>query len=395
MGAMEAANEKVLVDKLQGMGYFPITIGSADKKNTSTVAKTSSGALYKRLTKGRYGSKVAGFTYQLHSMLDAGIPLDKALSILADLEQNIAFKNIILDIYQGIQSGDTLADCLVQHPAVFNNTYVSMIRAGEASGAIEQILLSLNSYMEVSRKLKEDVVSALVYPVILVLVGCSTLALMVFFVIPKFSLIFSDMGGALPLSTQLLLQTSELFLRYWWIIVGAMIASTLFIRYRLKSEEGRLFFDSLMLKLPLFGSLVTKTVTSRFARTLGTLLHSGLPILEALSIAKETMGNRVMARDLESVVEGVRRGRGMTIPLKECGRFPPLAVHMLTVGEEAGNLDGALMKLADNFDREIRNITKRLLSFMEPAIILVMALVVGFIVISLLMAIFSLNDMPI
>lgn len=389
-GSLEARDEKVLVDKLQEMGYFPMSIG----KGAEEALSPSSGglSLFSRRVSTR---SVAHFTHELSTMLSAGLALDRSLSILAELEKNTVFKSVILDIYKGIHGGDTFAGSLAKHPQVFSEIYVSTVRAGEAGGALEPVLSRVKKFMEETEKLKEDIKSALIYPLLLTIVGGSAVLMMLLFVIPKFTVIFADMGGMMPLPTRMLLALSELMSDYWWLAAGAAVGAFFWVRSRLRTDEGRLFFDRLTLKAPLLGEVLTKAVISRFSRTLGTLLQGGLPILEALNIAVKTMGNSFMSRQAMPIIEGVRSGRGMVQPLKETGSFPPLAVHLLTVGEETGKLDEMLLKLSDNYDQDISVAIKRLLSLMEPLIILVMAVVVGFIVISLLLAIFSLNDMPV
>jgi len=393
-GSMEAVDEKALVDRLQEMGLYPIKIGSSEEALPSLRTSTGQLLLQRFTAKSVSGGVVSNFTQQLYNLLEAGLPLDKTLSILADLEKNVTFKEIINDAYKGIHKGNTLADCFAKYPKVFSETYVSMIKAGEVGGVLDTILLRLKDYIEQTQKLKDDILSALIYPALLVTVGGGAVALMLFFVLPKFSLIFSDMGGVLPLPTQILLQTSETALKYWWLLFLLIVGGILGFRYYISTKDGRIKYDKLILKLPLFGPLFTKTAASRFSRTLGTLLHAGIPIIDALRITRDTVGNKAVAMDLDIVIEGVRRGKGIAAPLDQCKSFPKLVSHMLIVGEETGKLDEMLIKLSDNFDRETGNTIKRLLSLMEPTIILVMAVVTGFIVISLLLAIFSLNDMP-
>lgn len=389
-GSLEAADEKVLVDKLQSMGYYPMDI----KKGASDEQSASTGVL--RLFSKRVKSgTILNFTHELSTMLSAGLPLDRSLSILAELEKNPDFKSVILDINKGIHGGDTFADCLGRHPQVFSEIYVSTVRAGEASGSLEPVLVRVKKFMEETEKLKEDIKSALIYPLLLTIVGGSAILLMLLFVIPKFTVIFADMGGEMPLPTRMLLFVSGTIAGYWWVGAGLLAGFFFWARRKMRTEEGRLFFDRLTLDIPLMGEVLRKAVISRFSRTLGTLLQGGLPILDALNIAVKTMGNSFMSASTRPVIEGVRRGRGMVAPLKETNTFPPLAVHLLTVGEETGKLDEMLLKLSDNYDHDISVAIKRLLALMEPVIILVMAVVVGFIVISLLLAIFSLNDMPV
>lgn len=390
-GSMEAKDEGALVTRLQEMGYFPVKIGQSSSKKPATATPLKLSLFSKRIT----GRQIAGFTHELASLLEAGLPLDRSLSILAELEKNEAFREIILEILKGIRGGDSFGDCLGRYPGVFPDIYVSTVRAGEAGGAIETVLARLNKYMEESQRLKDDIKSALLYPVLLTVVGGSAVAVMVLFVIPRFSVIFSDMGALMPLPTRILLGVSGAVRGGWWLMAAAFVTAFFISRRFLATEDGRLFFDRLKLSVPLLGDVVLKAAVSRFARTLGTLLQSGLPIIEALNISVNTIGNSSLAKDINPVIDGVRRGRGMTVPLKEVSSFPSLAVHMLTVGEETGKLDEMLLKLSDNYDHDISTSIKRLLSLLEPAIILVMAIVVGFIVISLLLAIFSLNDMPV
>ena len=388
-GSLEAKDERALVDKLQRMGYFPIDIR---KGGDERMAEPAGRGFFSTRIPGR---SVTNFTHELSVMLDAGLPLDRALTILAELEKNAVFRSVILDVHKGIHSGATLASCLARHPEVFSGIYVSTVRAGEAGGALEPVLSRIKRFMEETDKLKEEIKSAMIYPLLLTCVGGAAITLMLLFVIPKFTAIFADMGGVMPLSTRMLLGVSEGFSRYWWVIAGASAVVVLSAVRLLKTDEGRLFFDRFRLEVPFFGEVHRKTVISRFSRTLGTLMQGGLPILDALDIAVETTGNSFMSGRITPLIEGVRRGRGIAGPLKETGAFPPLAVHLLTVGEETGKLDEMLLRLADNYDRDIATAIKRILSLMEPLIILIMAVVVGFVVISLLMAIFSLNDMPV
>ncbi|MFI5304856.1 MAG: type II secretion system F family protein [Nitrospiria bacterium] len=389
-GLMEARDENVLVSKLQEMGYFPIKIDLPSETVNPPAALSFSTPFPKRIS----SRSVTNFTGELCSMMEAGFPLDRSLSILAELEENRSFKAVILDIHKGIHSGANLADCLEKHPSLFSEIYVSTVRAGETGGTLEATLARNKKYMEETDKLKEDIKSALIYPLLLTTVGGSALAVMLFFVVPKFSAIFASTGSVMPLPTRILLSVSQGFGHYWWVGLSLAVLGYFLFKGILKTDGGKLWVDRFKLKLPVFGMIMKKGVVSRFARTLGTLIQGGIPILDALGIAVKTMGNRAMVREILPVIDGIRKGRGFTVPLKETGSFPPLAVHMLTIGEETGKLDETLIKLADNYDRDISVAIKRLLLLLEPVIILVMALLVGFIVISLLLAIFGMNDLP-
>lgn len=389
-GLMEAKNDSAIISRLQELGYFPVDIA----RQGDTVKQggpVTFGIFSRRVS----GAAVAEFTHELSSMLDAGLPLDRSLSILAGLEKNPVFRDLLLDINRGIHGGDTLADCLARHPAVFSDIYINTVKAGEAGGALEGVLDRLGKFLEETERLKDDIRSALLYPLLLTAAGGAALVVMLLFVIPRFSVIFEDLGGVMPLPTRMLLWTSNNLLAWWWVPPAIAGAAYALLFRRLKTEGGRIFLDRLKLRVPLLGPVFTKAVVSRFSRTLGTLMQSGLPILDSLKIAVNTMGNAAMAAEIQPVIEGVRRGRGVAEPLKEISSFPPLAVHMLIVGEETGRLDEMLLRLADNYDRQITISIKRLLSLLEPTIILLMAIIVGFMVISLLLAVFSLNDLPI
>lgn len=388
-GSMEARDERTLVAKLQEMGYYPISVGNP-VSDASSAGRYSLRAFSCRVS----GRDVLRLTRELSNLLEAGLPLDRSLSVLADLESSAEFRKVILDILKGIQGGSTLADCLERHKGVFSEIYISTVRAGEAGGSLEAVLERLGRFMDQTQKLKDDITSALLYPLLLTVVGGGAVLVMILFVIPRFSVIFEDMGGVMPLPTRMLLFASEGLLSYWWAALLLFTLGLFELKRRSKTEHGRLSIDRIRLGAPVLGPVLRKAVISRFSRTLGTLLQGGLPILDALRIAVNTMGSPVMARSIEPVIEGVRRGRGMTLPLKEAGSFPPLAVQMLTVGEETGRIDEMLIRLADNYDREVATAMKRGLALLEPAIIFLMAVVVGFIVISLLLAIFSMNDMP-
>lgn len=389
-GSLEAKDESSLVDKLQDMGLFPIRIGTQAEEKSTGASKQGLSILRRRAP----AHLIVGFTQELSDMLQAGLPLDRSLSILAEIERNEAFANVILQIQKGIQSGESFADCLASHPRLFSEVYINTVRAGEAGGSLETVLQRLKKFIEDARRLSEDIKSALIYPLLLVLVGGSAVALMLVVFIPKFSVILEDMGGVMPLPTQILLNISGTITRFWPVIILLLVASVLGMKAILRTEEGRVRFDRVKLRVPLFGPILRKAAVSRFSRTLGALMQGGLPILDALKIAVRTVGNSYMAREIRPAIDEVRRGRGLTEPLRETSSFPPLAMHMLAVGEETGKLDETLIRLSDKYDRDVGTAVKRLLSLLEPAIILVMAVMVGFVVISLMLAVFSLNDMP-
>lgn len=387
-GSIEADSERLAVDRLQDMGYFPLRMNRAEGRKVFISGLLS-------LVHARVKEKdIMTFTYQLGVLLDAGFPLDKSLAILSDLTEKKGVRGLIKDVLSQIRSGKSFSESLSKFPAIFPLFYVNMIKAGEAGGFLEDTISRLAVYLENSQALKQDIRSALIYPFILAVVGGSAVVLLLTFVVPKFTRIFSDMGEALPLPTTILLTISNGLINYWWIILLLILGGFFALRYYLKNESGGRWWDRLKFKLPLFGMLFRQTAVSRFARTVGTLLKSGVPILNALEIVKGTLGSERMAEMISSVREGVRKGKGISEPLKKTDIFPPIAVHMVTVGEETGRLDEMLLKVADRFDLEVRTTVKRLLSLLEPALILFTGIIVGFIVIAMLMAIFSINELP-
>lgn len=387
-GSMDARDEKALVDILQEKGCFPIKISKPEER---WAAKDILPQIFPSKIASR---QILQFTQQFASMLAAGLQIDRSLTILIELEENPSLKKILHELLAGIKEGKPLAECMSRHPNVFSSIYINMVKAGEAGGSLDVVMERIRNYLEESQKLKDEIFSALIYPLLLTLVGGLAVSVLLLFVIPRFSEIFKDMGGALPLPTQMLLSLSSSMINYWWMIIASMLVIILLARGYIRTDSGRIFWDSLKLRMPATKAVYIKTIVSRFSRTLGTLLQSGLPILEAIRIARDTAGNIVIARAINPVIEGVKRGRGLAKPLKDTAKFPPLAIHIITVGEETGKLDEMLIKLAENFDNDIRNSMKRLIALIEPALILVMGGVVAFIVFAMLLAIFSLSEIP-
>jgi len=387
-GTIQALSERLAVDQLQDSGYFPLKVNKVAEHKTFDLS-------FLPFARSQVKEKdIMTFTYQLGVLLDAGFPLDKALSILSDLTEKKALKGLITELISQVRSGKSLSESLSKFPSIFPLFYVNMIKAGETGGFLEDTISRLAVYLENSRALKEEIRSALIYPVILSVVGSAAVIVLLTFVVPKFTRIFSDMGEALPLPTLILLAISNGIIKYWWLILLSLFGVIFAIRYYLKSEGGRQKWDELKFALPLFGRLFREAAVSRFARTLGTLLKSGIPILNALHIVKGTLGSEKISEIISVVREGARKGRGISEPLKNSEIFPSLAIHMIAVGEETGRLDEMLFKIAERFEFEVRTTVKRLISLLEPGLILLMGIIVGFIVIAMLMAIFSINELP-
>jgi general secretion pathway protein F len=388
---MEAADERAVVTWLRANGYYPIKIGQpgAAVEATSRLVR-----LPTRLGRGPSTQDVLAFTQQLATLLEAGMELDRSLAILLDLTDNQRFRSILRGVLADIQSGSSFADSLAKHPRLFSRLYVNMVKAGEASGVLEMILSRLAGFLERSKAVRDEVTSAMIYPLLLLLVGGGAVVVMMNFVIPRFAQIFADTKQLMPLPTRILLAISTFTTSYWWIFLGLIVVGWVALRAYLQTEEGRVRWDQWKLELPLIGSLIREIEVSRFARTFGTLLQSGVPVLPAVSIVKETITNRVIAGAMSRLQEGAKRGEGISGPLRATGAFPSFSIHMAKVGEETGKLEEMLIKVADTYDERVRRTVKRLTSLLEPVLILALGAIVGFIVLSMLLAIFSINELP-
>lgn len=391
-GTMEAAMEKDVVARLHGMNLIPMRVAPSkdDAMGLGLNRSVDLSQLFQRVT----SRDVMYFTQDLCALLEAGLPMDKALSILIHVSENDRFRQVATGILRHVESGNSLSDALTEYPKHFSRLYVNMVRAGETGGVLPTVLDRLGVFLENSQDLKDYITSAMVYPMFLVIVGGLSIIIMLTFVLPKFSIIFADMGQAMPASTQILLAISNGLRDYWWVIIGIIAVIFVMVRQYIRTPAGRLRSDRLKFRLPVIGRLVKSVEAARFSRTLGTLIRSGVPILQALTLVREIITNQAIAASLKIVYERVKEGDTLSLPLDQAGVFPPLAVQMIAVGEETGRLDDMLLKVADNYDKSVRNMIKRFVNLLEPAMILAMGLMVGFIVISMLMAVFSMNEVP-
>ncbi len=379
-GVIEAVDEKTAIEKLKNSGVIPLRI---------TTPKES---LSKRLIFSSGKGDILTFTTELSALLKAGLPLDRSLNILAELSESRVMKGIIHSILQSIREGSTFSDALQRHPRTFPQLYVNMVRAGEAGGVLDVVLEKLREFLESTKELRESLISAMIYPAILMVTGISSIIILLVYVLPKFSAIFSEMGTSLPLPTRLVINFSTVITSYWWLILLLIITGWVTFRNYIRSEAGRYRWDAF--KLRLMGEIIKKLETARFTRTLGTLLGSGVPLLQALRNSKGTINNRVIASAIDNVSKDAKEGKGIAAPLSRAEVFPPLAISMIKVGEESGQLDTMLLQVAATYENSLRATMKRFLSLLEPAMILCMALIIGFIVLSMLMAIFSITELP-
>lgn len=390
-GDISAPDYKGAVQKIRKLNYFPVKV--SEGKSSSKLSTGMS------LSLPSWGSPIPikdlmTLTQQLATLIDSGLTLDDALATLIKLAETEKIKAILSDVRKQVHGGSSFADALAEHPKVFSKLYVNMIRAGEAGGILGDTLSRLGMFMEKTVELKNNIGSAMVYPAILVLIGCSVLIFLITFVIPQFSSLFEDLGGALPLPTQLLLSLSSMIINYWpALILGIAGSIAAFILY-IKTDTGRLKWDGFLLKLPLFGSLIQKIEVSRFSLTMATLLNSGVPILQAMGIVESILINRVIGDSVANLKQALKRGKGLSGPLEEAGVFPPMAVQMITVGETSGALDEMLTKVSETYDKEVSQSIKKMIALIEPLMILIMAVMIGFIVIAILLPIMGASDIP-
>ena len=379
-GAIEAPDEKSAIEKIKDKGVIPLKV---------TIPRE--GLKWRLRRKSTTGDLLA-FSSELSVLLGAGLPLDRSLNILSEISENRQMKGVVRSVVETIRGGGSFSEAIQQHPNVFPRFYVNMIRAGEAGGVLDIVLDKLNEFLEATKEMKDHVVSAMIYPAILIVTGGLSVIILLTFVLPKFSVIFAELGSSLPLPTQILLSVSNALQMTWWIILLILIALGMYFRSQLRTDRGRYRWDAF--KLRLMGDVIRKLETARFCRTLGTLLKSGVPLLQSLNNAKDVISNQAIALPIESVLKGAKEGKGISAPLTAANVFPPLALSMIRVGEETGQLDAMLLRVATAYEKSLKEAVKRFVSFLEPMVILIMGLVIGFIIVSMLMAIFSITDLP-
>ena len=386
-GQMEADDREAVVRRLQAQGQIPIRAEELQAEGL----RTQGGGRRKR---GRVRRRQLGIlTLELSMLLEAGLPLERALGILTDMAETEALHDLLGRLRAAVRGGQDLSSAMEAEPGVFFPLYVNLIRAGEAGGAVDQALARLSEFMERGRELRESVLSALTYPVILICLAIGSLAIIMALVVPRFATMFADAGASLPMATQIVVAVSQFLQSYWWAIALVFGGTVLYGRHLMSDPASRLRVDRVLLRLPLWGDFTGKLEVARFSRALGTLLSNGVPMLNALSIARQIVGNQAIATAVTDVTDGVREGQGIARPLLRQGVFPELACHMLQVGEETGQLEHMLMKLADIYDREVRATLNRLVTILEPAIILTLGLLIAGIIFSVLMAILQVNEL--
>jgi type IV pilus assembly protein PilC len=405
-GTLEVASQNEAIGRVKEMGLFPTKIVEVEKvkEKVDKKAKPATKAAKKKGANlniaipglsGRVKSKVlTSFTRQLATLVDAGLPLLRGLRVLEKQERNATLKQIIGELALSIEGGSTFSEGLAQHPKVFNRLYVNMVKAGELGGVLEVVLSRLAEFMEKAQKIKGKVIAAMFYPVAVLVVATVILTILMVFVIPKFREVFAGLGEGRPLPkfTQIVLGISEMIKDHIiYTAIGVAIFVIIFMLI-LRTKVGRRVFDTLKLKMPVIGPVVSKVAISRFTRTLGTLVSSGVPILQALTIVKETAGNVIVSNAVGAVHDSVKEGETITAPLEASGVFPPMVVSMVDVGEQTGALPEMLLKIADNYDEEVDNAVAAMTSLLEPIMIVFLAVVVGSIVIAMFLPLIDLMN---
>ena len=381
-GTGSASSREEVIDSLVSKGLQPVQ-----------VKRLHSFEAFLELKKKRMGlDDILYFTSELADLLEAGIPLERSLTILADATDKEEVRQLVISIRDAIHGGKSLSDALGKHPDAFDKLYVSMIKVGELGGVLPGVLKRLGDFIERSRQIRKFIISSSIYPSILALVGLISVFILVTFVVPKFGQIFDDLNQPMPFMTRLILNISLFIQDWWWLIFAGLLLVVLVFRFQIKKPEGRAWWDEIKLKMPVAGKFIKKVELSRFARTLGTLIESGVPILKGISLASDVVGNTLIRRAVKDLYRGVRQGKSLSVLMRKAEIFPSLMIHLVSVGEETGALSRMLIKIADDFDEQVQSETKILLSMLEPITIVVMGIIIGGIILSMLLAIFGIND---
>jgi general secretion pathway protein F len=383
LGSLTAETDKLVARELRRQGLTPVYVGAEQKKNLALKIPGAGGGKRR---------DVLFFTQELSTLLTSGVPVDRALSITSELTERAAFRLIVSDILRVLKGGKSLAESLATHPDYFTELYVNMVRAGEASGSLAAVFERLSEFEKSRDELRNYIISSMIYPVLLACVGLGSILVLMNFVVPRFASVFADSHMKIPLPTQLMLDTSKIVQAWWWVVAVAI--GVLFAAFKsyTATRDGRMAWDKIRLRIPLLGDALLKAETSRMARAMSTLVANSVPLVQSLGISAGILNNKYIARALGEVAQGVKRGEGLAAPMRKAAVFPPLAAHLLTVGEETGKLDQMFARMADIYENETRSAIRRFTSLFEPLVILVMGLVVGALVLSMLLAITGIND---
>ena len=389
---IEATSQEEAVEKIRGLGLYPTAVRlKAADRSAAPAARVAKPTAKRGITIGGVSNKqLCLFTRQLSTLQDAGLPLVRSVRILGGQLKPGLLKNVLEEVAEDVESGSSFSEALAKHPRVFDRLYVNMVRAGEAGGVLDTILARLADFKEKARQLRAKIIGAMVYPVAVVTIAVGIVTLIMIVIVPKFKEIFADFGEDLPVMTKILIGASETLFKYKWFILLIPLGLIVLVKLVKQTQAGRYIMDKMKLYIPIFGGIARKSTVSRFCRTLGTLISSGVPILEALNIVRDTAGNEVISQAIGKVHDSIKEGDTIAEPLRQSGVMDDMVVNMVDVGEETGDLDKMLVKVADVYDEEVDGLVASMMSMLEPLIIVFLGGVVGFIVISLFMPLIAL-----
>ena len=386
-GVLHGETDKSVARELRAQGLTPVYVGVQQQKKGIELRLPSFGGGRRR--------DVLFFTQEISTLLNAGVPVDRALTIAGELTGRSGFRPVVLDVLRVLKGGKSLADSLATHPEYFPNLYVNMVRAGEASGSLAVVFERLAEFERTRDDLRSYIISSMIYPALLATVGLGAILVLMYFVVPRFASVFEESRMAMPLPTRIMLETSRFVQRFGWMFLAGAALMAAALRAYTGTAAGRLWWDALRLRIPLLGDALRKAETARFARAMATLVANSVPLVPSLGIARAILNNRRIADSLETVAQGVKRGEGIAGPLRRTMQFPALASHLLAVGEETGRLDQMFARMADIYETDTRAAIQRVTSIFEPVIILVMGVLVGVLILSMLLAITSINEVAV
>ena len=382
-GTLTAESDKAVARELRKQGLIPVHVG-LEQKRTFEFQLPRFGASRRR--------DVLFFTQELSTLLNSGVPVDRALTISTELTENTEFRVVLQDVIRVLKGGKSLADSLATHPECFPELYVNMVRAGEASGSLAQVFDRIAEFARTRDELRNYIISAMVYPSLLAVVGFGSILVLMNFVVPRFASVFQESRLAMPLPTKIMLEVSRFTQTWAWVGLLGMAAAGIALYSYIRTPVGRMWWDSSRLRVPVLGDALRKMEVARFARAMATLVANSVPLVQSLNISRAVLNNKRIAGSLEIVSQGVKRGEGLAGPLRKTGEFPALASHLLSVGEETGRLDQMFARMADIYEADTQTAIKRFTSLFEPLVILVMGVVVGALILSMLLAITSINE---
>jgi general secretion pathway protein F len=382
-GSLSAESDKAVARELRKQGLTPVYVGIEAKKSFEFKLPAIGGAKRR---------DVLFFTQELSTLLNSGVPLDRALAITGELTERAQFRFIVLDILRVLKGGRSLADSLGTHPQYFSELYVNMVRAGEAGGSLAVIFERLSEFERSRDDLRGYIISSMIYPALLTIVGIASIIVLLTFVVPRFATIFEDGRMKIPVPTAIMLDVSKVITAYWWIAAIVIVSTVVGLRFFISTAKGRIAWDTWRLKIPLLGDALRKAETARFARAMATLVANSVPLVQSIGISAGILNNKMISSAMREVQQGVKRGEGIATPIRKAAVFPPLAAHLLMVGEETGRLDSMFGRMADIYEIDTRAAIKRFTSLFEPLVILIMGIVVGSLILSMLLAITGINE---